>query len=40
MIGVLNDIDLVESYEGVMMEWDDYVDDLLGEDFMDLEDKG
>ena len=39
MIGALNDMDMVEPYEGAMMECDDHADDLLGEDLMDLEDK-
>ncbi|KAF2567867.1 hypothetical protein F2Q68_00026729 [Brassica cretica] len=40
MIGALNDMDMVEPFEGVMMECDDHADDLLGEDLMDKEDKG
>uniref|UniRef100_A0A0D3E5N7 pectinesterase n=1 Tax=Brassica oleracea var. oleracea TaxID=109376 RepID=A0A0D3E5N7_BRAOL len=40
MIGALNDMDLVEPFEGAMMECDDHADDLLGQDLMELEEKG
>ncbi|KAG5400376.1 hypothetical protein IGI04_014983 [Brassica rapa subsp. trilocularis] len=38
IIGALND--LVEPFDGAMMECDDHADDLLGQDLMDLEAMG